>query len=74
MRSFYYSTVESVITYDIAVWYVGCTVKDKKALQRVNKSAQEIISRLPPQQGKEDLCDMVIGSLTFCLLAEGTRF
>lgn len=43
-----FCVVESILTSDITVWYGNCSVADRKALQRVVKSAQKIInSRLP---------------------------
>ena len=43
LKTFYRSTVESVLTYCITVWYASCTAKDKRRLQGVIKSAQNII-------------------------------
>lgn len=43
LQTFYRSTVESVLTYCVTVWYAGCTAKDRTALQGVIKSAQKII-------------------------------
>ncbi|KAL1276310.1 hypothetical protein QQF64_035933 [Cirrhinus molitorella] len=40
--SFYHCSVESIISYGILVWYAGCTVADKKTLQRVINTAQRI--------------------------------
>ncbi len=55
MQSFYRSTVESVLTYGITVWYAGLTVKDRSALQGVIKAAQRIIGRPLPSLG--DIAD-----------------
>ena len=33
LRSFYSSTIESVVTYCLTIWYPGSTAKDRKALQ-----------------------------------------
>uniref|UniRef100_A0A2D4PSU3 Alkylated DNA repair protein AlkB homologue 8 N-terminal domain-containing protein n=1 Tax=Micrurus surinamensis TaxID=129470 RepID=A0A2D4PSU3_MICSU len=41
--SYYYSTIESVLTYCILVWYGSSSIADKKALQRIIKTAQNII-------------------------------
>ena len=41
--SFYRSTVESILTYCIGVWFSSCTVAERLALQRVVKTAQRII-------------------------------
>ncbi|KAI4897459.1 hypothetical protein NFI96_029061 [Prochilodus magdalenae] len=40
--NFYRSTIESVLTSSITVWYGNCTAQDRKALQRVIKTAQLI--------------------------------
>lgn len=41
--NFYRSIVESVLTGGIAVWYGGATAQDRRALQRVVRTAQRII-------------------------------
>ncbi|XP_028299247.1 thymidylate kinase isoform X1 [Gouania willdenowi] len=43
LLAFYHSSVESVLTYCLGVWYTGSTVKDRKAVQRVINTAQKII-------------------------------
>lgn len=40
--SFYRCSIESVLTYNILVWYSSSSATDKKALQRVIKAAQKI--------------------------------
>ena len=40
--NFYRSTIESVLSSSITVWYGNCTAQDRKALQRVIKTAQLI--------------------------------
>lgn len=40
--AFYWVTVESVLSYCITVWYVGCSAADKKALQRLIRTAEKI--------------------------------
>ncbi len=48
LLSFYRSSIESLLTYCITVWYVSCTVAEKERLLRVVKAAQKIIgSPLP---------------------------
>ncbi|KAI4888599.1 hypothetical protein NFI96_004398 [Prochilodus magdalenae] len=42
LSNFYRSTIESVLTSSITVWYGNCTAQDRKALQRVSKTAQSI--------------------------------
>ncbi|XP_059212949.1 trace amine-associated receptor 1-like [Centropristis striata] len=44
--NFYRCTIESILTSCITVWYGNCSVADRKALQRVVKTAQPI-SGLP---------------------------
>ncbi|XP_056611074.1 transmembrane protein 237A [Triplophysa dalaica] len=39
---FYCRTIESILTYCISVWYSNCSASDRKALQRVVKTAQRI--------------------------------
>lgn len=39
---FYRCTIESILTNCISVWYGNCSVSDRKALQRVVKTAQWI--------------------------------
>ncbi|KAK0143548.1 hypothetical protein N1851_018288 [Merluccius polli] len=42
LSNFYRCTVESILTSSIRVWYGNCTAQDRKALQRVVKTAQHI--------------------------------
>ncbi|KAI4882126.1 hypothetical protein NFI96_001911 [Prochilodus magdalenae] len=42
LSNFYRSTIERVPTSSITVWYRNCTAQDRKALQRVIKTAQSI--------------------------------
>ena len=45
---FYHSSVKSVLTHCLSVWYAGSTAEDRKAVQRVLNTAQKIIiSPLP---------------------------
>ena len=39
--AFYRPTIESTLTYCISIWYAGCSAADKKAPQRVVKSAEK---------------------------------
>ncbi|KAL0149225.1 hypothetical protein M9458_055459, partial [Cirrhinus mrigala] len=41
--NFYRCTVESILTNCVTVWYGSCSVAERKALQRVVKTAQRII-------------------------------
>ena len=41
--SFYHSTIESLLTYSITVWFSSCTEADRKRLQRVVRTAEKII-------------------------------
>uniref|UniRef100_A0AAX7TU86 Alkylated DNA repair protein AlkB homologue 8 N-terminal domain-containing protein n=1 Tax=Astatotilapia calliptera TaxID=8154 RepID=A0AAX7TU86_ASTCA len=40
--NFYHCTIESILTNCITVWYGNCSASDRKALQRVVKTAQRI--------------------------------
>jgi len=40
LLSFYNYSVQSIISHDILVWFSSCTTADKKALDKVRKSAQ----------------------------------
>lgn len=43
LLAFYRSSVDVVLTYCLNVWYSGSTAKDKNAVQKVIKTAQNII-------------------------------
>ncbi|XP_024908900.1 uncharacterized protein LOC112486464 [Cynoglossus semilaevis] len=43
LLSFYRSSIESLLTYCITVWFGSCTAADRERLQRVVKTAQRII-------------------------------
>ncbi|XP_048873616.1 uncharacterized protein LOC125745137 [Brienomyrus brachyistius] len=43
LGNFYRCAIESILTNCISAWYGNCTVTDRKALQRVVKTAQRII-------------------------------
>ena len=43
LLTFYRSSIESLLTYCITVWYGSCTAADRERLQRVVKAAQRII-------------------------------
>uniref|UniRef100_A0A8C7X6T5 Reverse transcriptase domain-containing protein n=1 Tax=Oryzias sinensis TaxID=183150 RepID=A0A8C7X6T5_9TELE len=48
LTTFYRTSIESLQTYCITVWYGSCTMADRERLQRVDKAAQRIIgSPLP---------------------------
>ena len=48
LRNFYSCTIESVLMGNITAWYENSTEQDRKALQRVVRSAERIIgSSLP---------------------------
>ncbi len=40
--SFYHCSVGSILSHGILMWYAGCTMAEKKALQRGINSAQKI--------------------------------
>ncbi|KAK3525906.1 hypothetical protein QTP70_010960 [Hemibagrus guttatus] len=41
--SFYWCSIESILTYCISVWFTSCSVAQGKALQRVINMAQKIV-------------------------------
>jgi hypothetical protein len=43
LETFYHSTVESLLTYCITVWYGSCTEAERKRIQQIINSAQRII-------------------------------
>ena len=48
LRSFYTCTIESMLTGNITAWYGNTTIQDRKALQRVVRSAERTIGgKLP---------------------------
>ncbi|KAK0140530.1 putative RNA-directed DNA polymerase from transposon BS [Merluccius polli] len=51
MVHFYSSTIESILTSSITIWYAAATAKDKGRLQRVIRSAEKVIGcNLPSLQ------------------------
>ncbi|KAI3375577.1 hypothetical protein L3Q82_003700 [Scortum barcoo] len=53
MGNFYRCAIESILTNCITVWYGNCSVADRKALQRVVKTAQRITKTpLPAIEGR----------------------
>ena len=48
LTNFYRCTIESILTGCITVWYGSCTVKDRKVLRSVVRSAEFIIGRELP--------------------------
>uniref|UniRef100_A0A3Q3MEX0 Reverse transcriptase domain-containing protein n=1 Tax=Labrus bergylta TaxID=56723 RepID=A0A3Q3MEX0_9LABR len=42
LMNFYRCVIESILTSSVSVWYGNCSVADRKALQRVVKTAQRI--------------------------------
>ncbi|XP_054631651.1 E3 ubiquitin-protein ligase znrf1 isoform X2 [Dunckerocampus dactyliophorus] len=48
LSCFYRCTMESVLTASITVWYGNCTTRDRKALQRVIKTSQNIVGAALP--------------------------
>uniref|UniRef100_A0AAV2KDK0 Alkylated DNA repair protein AlkB homologue 8 N-terminal domain-containing protein n=1 Tax=Knipowitschia caucasica TaxID=637954 RepID=A0AAV2KDK0_KNICA len=45
---FYTAVIESILTSSITVWFAGATVRDKQRLQRIVRSAEEVIGRSLP--------------------------
>uniref|UniRef100_A0AAV2M0P0 SUEL-type lectin domain-containing protein n=1 Tax=Knipowitschia caucasica TaxID=637954 RepID=A0AAV2M0P0_KNICA len=52
---FYTAIIESILTSSITVWFAGATVRDKQRLQRIVRSAEEVIGRSLPSL--QDLVD-----------------
>ena len=51
LTNFYRCTIESILSGCITPWYGNCTVRNRKALQRVVRSAQRITGgKLPTLQ------------------------
>ena len=46
--SFYRATIESVLVHAIPVWYAGCSLADRRRLQRVTRTAERVIGCLLP--------------------------
>ncbi|XP_070398816.1 uncharacterized protein [Nothobranchius furzeri] len=48
MRQFCTSVIRSILTSSVTVWYAGATIRDKRKLQRVVRSAEKVIGcKLP---------------------------
>ncbi|XP_059808501.1 uncharacterized protein LOC132382385 [Hypanus sabinus] len=57
LTDFYRCTIESILTNCISEWYGNCPVSDHKALQRVVKTAQQIIgTQLPTIENSYHKC------------------
>lgn len=51
LTTFYRATIESILTCSLSVWYNSCTAADQKSLQRVVRTAENIIrTSLPSLQ------------------------
>ena len=51
LKRFYSCTIESILTGSITAWYGNCSASDRKALQRVVRTAQYITgAKLPANQ------------------------
>ena len=51
LKRFYSCTIESILTGGITTWYCNCLASDRKALQRVVRTAQDITgAKLPAFQ------------------------
>ena len=51
LKRFYSCTIESILTGCITAWYVNCPASNRKALQRVVRTAQYITAtKLPAYQ------------------------
>uniref|UniRef100_A0AAV2KQE4 Alkylated DNA repair protein AlkB homologue 8 N-terminal domain-containing protein n=1 Tax=Knipowitschia caucasica TaxID=637954 RepID=A0AAV2KQE4_KNICA len=58
---FYTAIIESILTSSITVWFAGATVRDKQRLQRIVRSAEEVIGRSLPSLQDLFLSCLVIG-------------
>ena len=84
--TFYRSSIESILSYCLCVWFTSCTVAEKKAIQRVIKTAQNIIgcSLLSLEELYKNRCKRKISNILkdsshpgyqlFKLLPSGRRF
>uniref|UniRef100_A0AAV2MNH4 Alkylated DNA repair protein AlkB homologue 8 N-terminal domain-containing protein n=1 Tax=Knipowitschia caucasica TaxID=637954 RepID=A0AAV2MNH4_KNICA len=53
---FYTAIIESILTSSITVWFAGATVRDKQRLQRIVRSAEEVIGRSLPSLQDLAIC------------------
>uniref|UniRef100_A0AAV2J804 Alkylated DNA repair protein AlkB homologue 8 N-terminal domain-containing protein n=1 Tax=Knipowitschia caucasica TaxID=637954 RepID=A0AAV2J804_KNICA len=60
---FYTAIIESILTSSITVWFAGATVRDKQRLQRIVRSAEEVIGRSLPSL--QDLLMLLISPGNF---------
>uniref|UniRef100_A0AAR2L374 Reverse transcriptase domain-containing protein n=1 Tax=Pygocentrus nattereri TaxID=42514 RepID=A0AAR2L374_PYGNA len=86
LLTFYRSSIESLLTYCITVWYGSCTMADRERLQRVVKTAQKIIgcplpslmdiytSRCVSRAKRITMDSSHPGSVLFDLLPSGRRY
>ncbi|KAL3050839.1 hypothetical protein OYC64_001162 [Pagothenia borchgrevinki] len=84
--NFYRCTIESILTGSMTAWYGSCTALNRKALQRVVKTAQNITRMELPSM--EDLYSQRLRKKSlritkdphhpshklFCLLPSGRRY
>ncbi|KAK0142389.1 hypothetical protein N1851_019833 [Merluccius polli] len=77
--AFYCSTIESILAYCISVWYAGCSVADRRALQIIINTAQKITGSSPscylslePKTSSRTLHILDTTCLTCCPLAGAT--
>ena len=85
-ENFYRSSIESILSYCLCVWFTSCTVAEKKAIQRVIKTAQNIIGCSLPslEELYKNRCKRKISNILkdsshpghqlFKLLPSGRRF
>ena len=50
LKRFYSCTIESILTGCVTAWYGNCSTSDRKALQRVVRTAQYIEANIPAIQ------------------------
>ncbi|KAI3355958.1 hypothetical protein L3Q82_017150 [Scortum barcoo] len=66
LGNFYRCAIESILTNCITVWYGNCSVADRKALQRVVKTAQRITKTpLPAIEDVQKRSDVYEGHVAF---------
>uniref|UniRef100_A0AAV2MLR0 Glypican-3 n=1 Tax=Knipowitschia caucasica TaxID=637954 RepID=A0AAV2MLR0_KNICA len=71
---FYTAIIESILTSSITVWFAGATVRDKQRLQRIVRSAEEVIGRsLPSLQDLSRLCLCPVSTEAFDLVLRHGR-
>lgn len=71
LAAFYRCVVEGTLTYSITTWYGSCSAADRKALQRVVRSAQGVLGSSLPSM--EDLYISRCRSRTACIMMDSSH-